>query len=372
MNVLIACDKFKSSLRAVEVCQSIAKGLEQTNNNLDIKIHPMADGGDGTISVLQEHLDLQKISTQTVDPYLREITVDYGSNHQKAYIELATASGIARLKPDEYNPMLTTTIGTGTLIKHALENKLKHIVLGLGGSCTTDAGLGIAHALGFQFLNATGDRIIPMGASLHTITDIIFPETELPASFQILCDVDNPLYGPAGAAYIFGPQKGASEKDVIILDKGLQHIAQLINGITGKEIQSIKGGGAAGGIAAGLHGLLDATIISGFEYLNEVSQLEDKMAWADLLITGEGQLDMQSFGGKVVGQMLRLSRKYKLPTIAVVGHSLIEIQDAPSDYLVQIKQISELALDMKDSMEQAAQYLFRIGSEIVLDDIQHH
>lgn len=366
MNVLICCDKFKSSLSAIDVCQSIAKGLQHSNEDVNIDIHPMADGGDGTISVLEEHLDLNITSVSTIDPLGREITAHYATDKKTAYIELAAASGIALLKPNEYNLMVTTTIGTGLLVHHALQQGLNHIVLGLGGSCTTDAGLGIAYVLGYNFLNSEGDQIIPNGETLNRIKEISYPDASVQASFDILCDVDNLLYGPGGAAYIFGPQKGASEQDVAILDTGLQNVAKVINRISGKEIDTLQGGGAAGGIAAGLYGLLDAQIHSGFTYLKHVSHLEGKMAWADLVITGEGQLDEQSFGGKVVGQILSLSETHKLPVVAIVGRNVVPVKDVPGTQLIKIISVSDHAKNLEDSMKEAAQYLFKIGSEIDL------
>ena len=367
MNVLITCDKYKSSLSAHVVCQSIAQGLLQSNADLHVQTHPMADGGDGTIAVLFEHLDLKTISVKTFDPYHRKIEANYASDGLTAYIELASASGIARLNPDEYNPMVTTTIGTGNLIRDAIDQGHQHIVLALGGSCTTDAGLGIAHAVGFQYYNSNGESMIPMGANLSQIDRIIVPEKPLPTSFKILCDVDNPLYGPTGAAHIFGPQKGATEEDVIVLDTGLRHIAALIKKVNGIDIQSFKGGGAAGGIAAGLCGLLDAEIMSGFSYISEASGLEEKIAWADLVITGEGRLDEQSFGGKVVGQLISMCKASQTPIIAIVGKNGLEKNDLFGKEFLDILSISDRAKNLEDAMSHASGYLIKIGSEINLD-----
>jgi len=278
MTILIACDKFKNSLSAVKVCTAIANGLNHKSANLEILIHPMADGGDGTLAVLKEHIELHTHKIQTINPVNKNIQASYASFGNTAYIELAKASGIELLKKEELNPMITTTIGTGYLVKDAIISGFENIVISIGGSCTTDAGLGIAHALGFSFLNSSGDELVPSGGNLSQITSIIKPAETFNCQFTILCDVDNPLFGPNGAAYVFGPQKGATEDLVKALDEGLQHIAKLIQSFNDKTIGSIKGGGAAGGISAGLYGLLDADIKSGFDYLSSLSKLEEKIA----------------------------------------------------------------------------------------------
>jgi len=368
MTILIACDKFKHSLSSIKVCENIAKGLLEKNNSLDVQIHPMADGGDGTLAVLQQHIPLVIQKIDTIDPLGRPIHANYACFGDTAYIELAEASGISRLKESEFNPLLTTTIGTGHLIKDAINEGFEKIVLSIGGSCTTDAGLGIAHALGFKFLDVKGQELIPCGGNLIQIHSIIKPIEYITNRITILCDVDNPLYGPNGAAYVFSPQKGATIDQVKFLDEGLQHIATLIFSFSGKKIDNLKGGGAAGGIAAGLYGLLDADIKSGFFYLSQLSKLEEKIKFADLVVTGEGQLDKQSFSGKVIGQIDLLCRKHNKPLIAIVGNSILPDEEMINKGMQKIFSVLPLAKDLEDAMNNTEKYLYQISRQINIDD----
>lgn len=367
MTILIACDKFKNSLSAIKVCTAIANGLQHKNTNLEILMHPMADGGDGTLAVLQEHIELNLHKIETINPLNKNIQASYASFNNTAYIELAKASGIELIQKEDLNPMITTTIGTGYLVKDAIINGFKNIVISIGGSCTTDAGLGIAHALGFTFLDYSGDELMPSGGTLSQIKSIIKPAEKITCQFTILCDVDNPLFGSNGAAYVFGPQKGATKEQVRTLDEGLRHIANLIHSFNNKNIGSIKGGGAAGGISAGLYGLLDAEIKSGFDYLSSLSKLEDKIASADIVITGEGQLDDQSFSGKVVGEIQALCQKYTKPIIAVVGNSTVSPQDYKEKGLTDVFSIMEVTKNLNDAMSHTESYLKKIALEINLD-----
>lgn len=366
MTILIACDKFKNSLSAIKVCTAIANGLKHINANLEILIHPMADGGDGTLAVLQEHIELHLHKIETINPLNKNIQASYASFGDTAYIELAKASGIELIKKEDFNPMITTTIGTGYLVKDAIINGFKNIVISIGGSCTTDAGLGIAHALGFTFLDSSGDELVPSGGTLSQIKSIIKPDERFNCQFTILCDVDNPLFGPNGAAYVFGPQKGASEDQVKALDEGLEHIAKLIQSFNNKNIGSIKGGGAAGGISAGLNGLLDAEIKSGFDYLSSLSKLEDKIASADIVITGEGQLDKQSFSGKVVGEIQALCHKHTKPVIAIVGNSTLSPEECKLKGIINVFSVMNLAKDLDDAISHTESFLYKIALKLDL------
>lgn len=369
MNILIACDKFKGSINAQTVCDSIAKGIKQNNKNAICNIQPLADGGDGSISIIKKELKLDVVVVETVDPLRRNIQSRYYHNDTTAFIELAETSGLSLLREDERNALATDCIGTGIIIQEAISKGFKDIVLSIGGSCTTEAGLSIASALGFQFLDKDKISISPNGANLVDIIKIIPPRIALDLNLTILCDVENPLHGPMGAAHIFAKQKGATTSDIIFLDQGLENIGRLLESYCGHSIASLSGGGAAGGIAAGLHALLDAEIVSGFEYISDIIQLEAKIKQADLVITGEGHLDSQSFGGKVIGQISKACKGLDVPLIAIVGQSSVPDHLLISKGITKAYQIMDIAQNQQDAMDNAAAYLIEITSNIDLKKI---
>lgn len=366
MKVLIACDKFKGSLSAIEVCRAIALGMQQQDEGVDIRIQPLADGGDGTMVLLRDILGLETYHVDTIDPLGRAIQAEYYANDQQAFIELAEASGITRLLKTELDPMKAHTLGTGALIADALQRGYTEIILGLGGSCTNDAGLGIAHALGYRFVDTGGVKIIPSGGTLQDMSRIIAPADELQIKLTLLCDVKNPLYGPNGAAHTYAAQKGASPAQIVQLDQGLQHVAELIKDHIGIDISRVQGGGAAGGIAAGLIGLYGATSQSGFDYIRELTELENKIKSSDLVITGEGRLDDQSIQGKVVGRLADLCQAYEKPLVVVGGDSVIDSHSAKEKGIHKVHTIMDRADGIDDAMQHTAQYLIEIGREIVV------
>lgn len=358
MNVLVCLDKFKGSISALEGSNALAKGISKNIPSAKLTVHPMADGGDGTLKVLKTHLGLQLCNIKTQDALGREVTSQYGVKNSTAFIELANASGIHRLSKKELSPLTTSTVGTGIEIKHALNSGCKKITLMLGGSCSTDAGTGIASTLGYTFLNQDGRILNPCGGNLIHIHS--FERTTIPSfELTVLSDVNNPLHGPQGAAYVFSPQKGAQPKEVKTLDDGLRHFAQVVNKMTDKDIQSIKGSGAAGGIAGGLCGLLDAQVRSGFDYVAEITKLEQAIIHADVIITGEGQLDQSSFNGKVVGGVSHLSAKHQKPMLIVCGKKKVDFHSRH-----KIFDIFSLAKDAEDSMNNAQEYLYQLGASL--------
>ena len=301
----------------------------------------------------------------TQDPIGRPVAASYYVSEDCAYIELAEASGIWRLAPDELSVMTTTTIGTGILIKHAIAAGYSKIVLFLGGSCTTDAGLGILTEIGFTFQNKSGQSIIPVGGNLLDITTII-PPSDLPKlSIQILCDVTNPLYGSKGAAHVYGKQKGASPKQIITLDNGLRHISNLIENISGKEDDKMEGAGAAGGILAGLYGLLETVSVSnGFDYLSQLLNLEEKVMVADIVISGEGKLDQSSLDGKVVSKVAAFCRKHGKPFIAIVGQSVLSQKELVNAGMQRCYSVLSLADSVDDALQNGPRYLEEIGCQV--------
>jgi len=323
MKIIVAPDKFKGSLSSFEVCEAISRGIQKTLNNVVVSKFPMADGGDGFAMVLKHYLDTTTIYCDTLDPLGRKITASYQWNETQktAVIEMAIASGLVLLTKKEQNPLFTSTVGTGTLIRHAIENGAKTIILGLGGSATNDGGTGILSALGFQFTNEQGEYLPASGENLQHIRNIIPPSSIPEIEFELACDVNNILYGPGGAAYVYAPQKGANEEQVAMLDRGLQSFSRVIISHTGKDISSIPGTGAAGGIAAGLLPFFEVDITNGIELIIAASKIEENLSDANLVITGEGKIDNQSSSGKVVGRIASLARKHGLDCVAFCGHA---------------------------------------------------
>ncbi len=363
MNVLIACDKFKSSLTATEVCQALADGIHDFDDTIHVVKLPLADGGDGTLAVLKDQLQFSEKRIETTDPLGRHIDVVYLSDGGTAYIELAEASGIQYLDHTELDILHASTQGTGIIINEALRTGHTNIVLSIGGSCTNDLGIGILDALGFQFLNSAGKNIDPIGANLLEIADIKKPDSSDPVQFTILCDVENLLYGKDGAAAVYGPQKGASSSDIEYLEKAAKHFSTLVEKKFQKDIANLKGGGAAGGIASGLYGLLDSVVIqNGFDFITEKLDVKSKIEWADLVITGEGKFDSQSLQGKVVGKMIELSRESKTPIWVVAGVVELAEMEINQLHLDGCYVLSEMASSLEDSMQNASKYLKEVGS----------
>jgi len=365
MQILIAPDKFKGSLSAKEVCDQIALGIQDKYPEAICIKHPMADGGDGSLAVIQTHLETTSISKQTVDPLMRPIEAQYLRSGKTAFIELAEASGIVHLEKAELNPLHASTVGTGYLIDRAISEGAEEVVLLLGGSCSNDVGLGIAWALGFQFFSENGEAMIPTGGTLLDVHQIRKSPQVKDIAFKLLCDVDNPLYGSEGAAAVFGPQKGATPEMVDQLDLGMRHIAQLIQDQFEIDTSTVKGGGAAGGVAAGLHGLLRAEIVNGFQYLSQLSHLEQKIIKADLIITGEGRLDTQSLDGKVIGQLSGLCLNNQKSLYAIVGASLLSSADLADTAIQKVATITSLAEDESDAFARAGEYVRALSRELV-------
>lgn len=359
MKVIVAPDKFKGSLTSFEAGEAIRKGIQLVDANANVLLFPMADGGDGFAAVLQHYLQTTTVACRTTDPLGRELQAAYQWNQKNktAIVEMAVASGLVLLSEAERNPMLTSAYGAGLLIKDALVKGATKIIVGLGGSATNDAGMGILVALGFQFKDANDQLLQPAGQSLALIETIIPPDVLPAASFQIACDVQNTLYGANGAAYVYGPQKGATQEQVVLLDKGLQHIATVIKKQTGKDVAGIPGAGAAGGIAAGLMAYLDVTLLAGTEMVIEASGIKEAVPGADLLITGEGKIDEQSKEGKVIASMVTLAKANNIPVAGLCGKLSLHTAGIAELGLDYASGFMDGSLSLQECMQQGAALL---------------
>ncbi|BAX80266.1 glycerate kinase [Labilibaculum antarcticum] len=370
--IILAPDKFKGSLTGMEFCDVIERGIRKHTSDIEIIKLPLADGGDGTIEVLNFYLEGEMISIEVHDPLHRKITASYlySEGKKTAYIEMAEASGIRLLKGDEANPMLTSTYGTGELINDALNRGVNHIILGIGGSATNDAGLGMARALGYTFLNEKKEGLKGIGADLILLNSIdssaIHPRLN-EVKFEVACDVDNPLYGENGAAYIYSPQKGATPEMVLKLDAGLQNFNEVVKKQFEADLQEISGAGAAGGLGAGCILFLNAILNSGIDLIKKEANFDTHIKGADWIITGEGKLDDQTFSGKVIRGVLDSITDQKLAIFC----GLLDLKDDRVKEL-KIEHIAEMASyasSTEDSIQNAFVYLEKSAEEFAITNL---
>lgn len=364
LRILLAPDKFKGSLSAEEVCQALELGISKQLPNAEIRSLPLADGGDGTLAILANYLNLKEITVDTVDPLGRPIQATYLVDEKRAFIEVASASGMVLLTKEERNPMHTSTYGTGLMVKDAIEKGKTEIYLLLGGSATNDMGLGIASALGVEFEGTTNLSI--NGGNLSEIKNVSLSAKPISrnVNFTLFCDVTNPIYGPNGAAHVYARQKGASDKEIELLDQGLRHVTTLLQPFTDVDLSTLPGGGAAGGIGIGMLALFKAKLQSGFAAISELTSLEKHLEWADVVLTGEGQIDSQSLQGKVVGNIVDLCLKHKKPCHVVVGHSAFTKTSALSNGITSLSALTDLESDVHVCMTQGARLLEEIGERL--------
>ncbi len=369
MKILLCPDKFKGSLSAQQVCSAIVRGLPNTVQPL---LHPMADGGDGSLEVLARHLDLKPQPIAATDPLGRPLQANYFTAGQVAFIELASASGLVLLQPHEHNPLLTSTWGSGLQVVDAIAQGCRQIYLFLGGSATTDGGMGIASALGFVFLDAAGNPLSPTGGSLQHVTTIhkLTAPNLQQVSITLLCDVDNPLYGPNGAAHVYAQQKGANPQQIAQLDEGLRHFSDVLLRHTGIDVSTLPGSGAAGGIGASLVALLGATLQNGFDTIATLTGLEANIQAADWVISGEGKLDAQSLQGKVVAGVAALCRKHGKLLTLFVGHNELDALTTQQLGIRAVHAVTDIANDLPDAMQHGAAHLEALARGLNLNFLQ--
>jgi glycerate 2-kinase len=369
MRILIAPNAFKKSLAAGQVAEAISKGLQESKLACSSVCFPVGDGGDGTASLLVQHFSGKVIAATVHDPLGRKIETSFGliDNDATAVIELADASGLKLLQPVEYAPLYATTYGTGEMIKQALDHGVKKIIIGIGGSATVDAGVGLLKALGVKFLNANGSELNQLPASLidlHKI-DITATDSRLAGTeIVVLCDVANTLLGPAGAASIFGPQKGAAENDVQQLERALTQLRKVVLDKTGRDMASIQHGGAAGGVAAGLHTFLDAQPVNGIEYFLDITAFDASLENADLVITGEGSIDLQTLQGKAPFGVAKRAKEKSIPVIGVAGKVPLYPDAELQQYFDAMLPINHEAMDLETAIACTYDNLVRTGKLI--------
>lgn len=323
MRILLAPDKFRGSLTARQVANAMAEGVRLALPDTDVATLPLADGGEGTAAVLTEATNGTWHSVIVSDPLGRPVEAGFGvsGNGQTAFVEMAQASGLALLTVDTQDPGQTNTFGTGELLLQAVTTGVTSVVLGIGGSATNDGGIGMAAALGWQFLDALGATLEPIGNNLAHIRQLVPPP--LPpfpgVQFWVACDVTNSLCGPSGATFVYGPQKGASPEQLVLLDDGLRNLARCIQEQFGIDVADVPGAGAAGGLGAGALFFLKATLQSGVSLVLDAVGFDEHLAGTDLAITGEGKLDRQTLDGKLLKGVTDRANRANVPVVALCG-----------------------------------------------------
>ncbi|GAA4274946.1 glycerate kinase [Aquimarina gracilis] len=370
MKILVAPDKFKGSLSSKELCEAIAIGIKKYDDNINVITHPLADGGDGSLEVLEQHLNLETITLKVNDPLFRPINASYKKTKDSAYIEMATASGLVLLAPNEQNCMFTTTYGTGELILDAIKRGVTKVYLSIGGSATCDAGIGIAAALGFSFKDQNNEILKPIGKNLEKIAFISPPnDTTLinRVKFNTLCDVNNPLFGKQGAAYVFAAQKGANRKEIKILDRGLKHFSELVKQQLHKEIALTPGAGAAGGLGGGSVAFLNATLQSGTDMMFRVTKFPEALKNTDLIFTGEGKIDQQTLNGKVIYGVSKLAKTKNIPVYVISGASDLSKSELEHLGIEQLRTVVSASTSEEEAFSNTKNIVAKLAYEMTRD-----
>lgn len=368
MKVVVAPDSFKGSLSSQEVSEAIKKGILLYDNNTSVTTVPMADGGEGTVEAIINNNNGEIIKLEVNDPLMRPVEGFYGKFDDTAIIEMAAASGLPLLTEEEKNPLIASSYGTGQLIKDALDKGAKSIIMAIGGSATNDGGLGLLKALGVKFLDQNRKEIGEGGGSLSKLASIDASGLDSrikDTSISVACDVDNPLCGLNGASHVFGPQKGATPEMILELDKNLENLAKVSTSAMSVDNQDIPGAGAAGGLGFALITFLNAELKKGIEIVIEETNLKDALKGADLVITGEGQIDFQTAFGKTPFGVAQAASEQNIPVIALCGQLGDRYEELFNKGFVSIYSISNKPMTLLESMNNTEQLLINQTENIM-------
>ena len=366
MNILIAPDSFKECLSAKKVAKSIAHGIKKINPNHNIEEIPISDGGEGSIEFLKVNSKGKAIKHRTENAVGDKILSEYYKfeNSKTAWIELSQASGLSILEKKKRNPGLTSTYGTGLSINHAIKSGCSEIILSLGGSATNDAGAGIFQALGGKLLDENNEQIGRGCESLFKVNKIKIPEYLNNIKFRVAYDVSNRLLGINGATKTYSEQKGATLNQIEELEKNIFHFSQIVKKDLNIDITKVKGGGSAGGTAAGLYGLLGAKLTNGFKLIAEFVNLEKKVELSDIIFTAEGKLDSQSLNGKVPIELGKLAKKHKKILVCLAGSVEPPYENFYRNGITAIFNIQNKPISLGESMKEAESQISDISSRV--------
>lgn len=366
---LLVPDSFKGTMSSMEVISVMEKAIRKYDQEANIHSIPVADGGEGSVDAFLYALGGEKVELMVQGPYGHKISSFYGvvDEGATAVIEMAAAAGLP-LVEDRKNPLKTTTYGVGELIVHALDQGVDKIILALGGSATNDGGCGMAAALGVRFLNRDGVYFIPTGGTLKEIVHIDLSQVDkrlVHVEVTTMCDIDNPLYGEQGAAYIFGPQKGATSLTLPMLDDGLRHLEQIVKNDLGLDYADFPGSGAAGGMGFGSMVFMNANLQMGIEAVLDAVNFDHMLDQTDYVFTGEGQFDSQSLRGKVVIGVARRAKEKNVPVIAVVGQINSPLDEAYGLGVTSMFSINTRAEDFSVSRYKSKENLKNVMENIL-------
>lgn len=364
---IVISDSFKGTLSSLEICGIARQSIPKFFPDCEVVDLPVADGGEGTVECFVQALQAQPVTVEVSGPYRETVQAIYCRSGKRAVIEMSSAAGLPMVE-GRLDPEKTTTYGVGQLIAHAAACGCKEILLGLGGSCTNDGGCGCAAALGTKFFQADGTEFIPTGGTLNQIVRLDCSETKKllkGVQITIMCDVDNPLHGPTGAAHVFAPQKGADQAMVERLDTGLRRLDQVIGQCLDIQVGAIPGAGAAGGMGAGCVAFLGAQLKSGIEAVLDTVDFDRRLKGADLVITGEGRIDSQSVRGKVISGIAKRTSPRNVPLIAIVGGIGPGAEEAYELGVTAIFGTDRPAADFRQYPEPAAVYYQRTLEDIL-------
>lgn len=354
MNILVAPNSMKGSLSAFDFADAVEKALLKYSSKIKVRKVPVADGGDFTGEILAKSLKADVVKVEVRNPVGKAIESKYYKSGKTAIIEMADASGMKLLEKQELNPLKATSYGTGELLADAIKNECSEILLAVGGSATVDGGMGMMEALGFTFVDENGIKLSGNGNSLSKVANILFPKAIPEISIKIICDVDNPLLGINGAASVFGPQKGATPEMVNQLEAGLKNWANVLFQRTGRNCADLYGTGSAGGISIPLISIFNAEIVRGSDFVLSVLNFEKHVKWADLVITGEGRIDVQTRNNKAPFAVAQWSMKQQKPVIAIGG----SVEMEASQVFDAIFSITDERMDIDFAMKNAKKLLY--------------
>lgn len=369
MKVVIAPDKFKGCLTAAQVAAALAAGLQDRQPEVDVVQVPVADGGDGTVAAALS-AGFSFVEAVSVGPTGRRVHTGYALRERQAVVELADVVGLGRLPGQQLDPLAASTFGLGVVVRDAIDRGATEIVLGLGGSASTDGGAGLVQALGATLTDTAGHELPPGGAALSLLHGVDLTALQARVDgvrFVVACDVNNPLLGPAGAAAVFGPQKGAGPADVEQLDAALTVWAEVVAETTGVDLADRPGAGAAGGTGFAALALLGATLRPGIELVLELVGFDRLLDGADLVVTGEGSLDEQSLSGKAPIGVAQAAAQAGVRVVAVAGRSLLSAEQLTRAGFLRAYPLNALEPDLARSMAHASDLLRQVGSSIAGD-----
>ncbi len=370
MRIIVAPNGFKGSLDAYQAAEAIKRGILRVSALIEVECLPVTDGGDGLVAILTRTLQGEINSATVAGPLQQDIIAHFGyiTSQSTAIVEMAKASGLVLIPKEKRNPLKTTTFGTGQLLKNCLDLGASRILLGLGGSATCDGGIGAAAALGYRFLDCNGAVLEPVGENLIRIAAIDGAGADgrlKDVRIEAACDVSNPLTGPEGASYVYSPQKGADPDQVRALDEGLCNLAQVIYRDLGTDVTGLPGGGAAGGLGAGVHAFFGGRLQKGIELVLDILGLSQRLPGADLVITGEGRIDFQTQFDKAPAGVARAAQRAGVVCVAICGAVGARIEELHTFGIDAVFSICNEPLQQSCSMVDAAILLEKAAEQVV-------